>query len=274
MPAFVAKPFTDLTPAVPLESGDEMFFSQPRIGGPNIYNRVPVSHLDSRYSGNGMPVLVTAANSPYQSLPFQTVYVDNRATDNLVVMAPINPVEGMPPVTIYPLGDSSIHPFTVDCGTSNVDGGIDPLVNINTANVVFQLRYVNINYGWGFFSAGSSYAIQNVTVNGGGLVNIRHILSGDVQLVADDLVSGVATETNISGGTIFLPDAALLTEGWQTTITQLGTGTYTFALHANATGEEIISVGQQLHTLGRGTLVTVLLLSNKRWLIDGDLSSI
>lgn len=224
--------------------------------------------------GTEVTVVVDGTNSPYQASPGQVIYVDNRTTDNLSILLPATPQAGQRPITIYPLGSAALHPFNLQPGASNAAGEPGEQIDVTSDNVVFQVRYVNATYGYGFFSMGGSYSLQTVTVNASDLVNIRYVESGDVQLIPTDREHGVATVTDISGGFIRLPNADDVSPGWQTSVFQLGDGVYSFALNDTATGEQIIALGNQLQTLGRGTMITVILTRDKKWLIGGGLTGV
>lgn len=224
---------------------------------------------------DGAKVILDHTTSPLNVQPGQTVYVDTAgATGPLIANLPSAAPSSDTPIKFLPLGDYSIANLHVVSATQNVDGDAPDTVIVDQTGAAFEVRFVSPAYGYGFFSLGNTYVSQNVTVNASDLVDIRYVASGDVHLLSTDREHAVATLTNTNGGIIKLPDASTLTEGWQTTIFQLGDGTYTFALNDAAVGEEIIALGDQHVTLGRGTMITVVLTANKKWLIGGGLAGV
>lgn len=224
---------------------------------------------------DGVPVVLSHTNSPLAVLPGQTVYVDTAgATGPLVATLPTVAPTSDTPIKFLPLGDYAVTNLHVVSTVLNVSGDVPDTVEVTQTNAAFEVRYINNTFGYGFFSLGSTYLSQQVTVNASDLVDIRYVETGDVQLVVGDREHGVATATNVSGGFIRLPNADDVSPGWQTSVLQLGDGVYTFVLNDAATGEEIIALGNQLQTLGRGTMVTVLLTRNKKWLIGGGLTGV
>lgn len=224
---------------------------------------------------SGVKVVLSQANTPLAVLPGQTVYVDTRlATGPLVAVLPDPAPTVDDCIKFIPLGLYSTQPLHVDPGTINVDGEPGEIIEVTTDNAAFEVRHIDENYGYGFFSLGNTYLTQSVTVNASDLVTIRYVASGTIQLVPTDRESGVATLSNVAG-IIKLPLADDVTEGWQCTIIQLGDGPHTFQLNDAATApEELIALGDQFTTLGKGSFITVLLTAGKKWLIGGGLTGV
>lgn len=224
---------------------------------------------------NGEKVVLTQANSPLGVLPGQTVFVDTTgATGPLVANLPLVAPTVDDPIKFIPLGPYSVQPLHVNPGALVTAGAPGEIIEVTTDDIAFQVRWINASYGWGFFGMGDTYAANTVNVNASDLVSIRYVAAGNIQLLDTDRECGVASQSD-TNGIIKVPLASTVTEGWQGTFIQLGNGKYTFETHANAVpGEEIIALGEQFTSLGKGTLVTVLLTANNKWLIGGGLTGV
>lgn len=222
----------------------------------------------------GVTVVLSQANSPLAVLPGQTVYVDTTgATGPLVALLPTTAPTTQDPITFLPMGSYATTNLHIDPATLNVAGAAGEIIEVTTDNVAFEVRYINTAYGWGFFSLGSTYLSQQVTVNASDLVSIRYEAGTLIQLVTSDRERAVASTGDVDG-VIRLPNANDVTEGWQSTFFQEGNGKFTFQLATDAVGETIVALGDQLTSLGKGAMVTILLLAGKKWLIGGGLTGV
>lgn len=224
---------------------------------------------------DGVAVILNQASSPLAVQPGQTVYVDTTdATGPLVATLPAVAPDSDTPIKFLPISNYSVINLHVDPGAHNVAGAVGEIIEVTTNDVAFEVRYINASYGYGFFSLGNTYLAQSVTVNASDLVSIRYITSGPIQLLPTDRECGVATLSD-TDSVVKLPLASEVSPGWQGTFMQLGNGKYTFELNAAAApGEEIIALGEQYISLGKGSFVTVLLTANSKWVIGGGLTGV
>lgn len=224
---------------------------------------------------SGVKVVLTSDNSPLAVEPGQTVYVDSlSATGPLVAILPTVAPAIEDSIRFIPMGSYIVHPLHVDPGPLPVAGEPGELIEVTTDDLAFEVRWINATYGYGFFHLGDVYTTSNVTVNASDLVSIRYITSGPIQLLPTDRECGVASLSD-TDSVVKLPLASEVSPGWQGTFMQLGNGKYTFELNAAAApGEEIIALGEQYISLGKGSFVTVLLTANSKWVIGGGLTGV
>lgn len=228
----------------------------------------------------GNHVVLSRETSPLAVFPGDVVYVkcDGDSEPLQAVLPNTAPVIRDTIVFIPCEGAYSVTPLDIKSGVLPMANVVDADgMRLDTDDVAFELSWVDATYGWGVFTRGSAVALNfntNTTnINASDLVNIRAVAGTTIEILDTDREGAVEATGDVDGN-IFLPLADDLDVGWQCTLFATGDGDFTFNLHAGATGESIVAFGDQLTTLGKGVMVSVILLSGKRWLIGGGLTGV
>lgn len=229
-----------------------------------VLQRIPKSAFTS-----GIATYVTSADSPVNAVEGQVYFIDT-STGSVEMFLPATPT-GKGSIAFIPVASTyATNPLIIRRNGNPIaaDNTDDYQVAVN--DISFEMQYAGSTYGWGVTAARAATYIQNATINASDLIEIRYDASTSVTMLMGDREKLVATTSNVDGD-IFLPDSTPLQPGWQATVAQIGDGQFTFNPAAGSS-DVIISLSNQLVTIGKGVQVSVVLVQPGTWLIGGGLT--